>query len=252
MRKTICTLFLMLITVSVFAQSPTWYGQIPAYTRKSTFSTRSFVNNESAVTTRGTIRGKIVTVPSEEAGTIQEAVNLRPSTISLSPGKYDENIFIPSYMSVTIRPEIPGTVIIDGGTNGNTIYLNPEASVVLENLIILNSQSKKYYDTAAVFGWGGVNIAMTGCTVFTANIGVSSSYASTFLAGNRFIGLNDNAVGALITYHSGAKVFDSLFANLLIGIDTRNSLNDIQPVIRCQGNCGDSNSYTRVASTYLQ
>jgi hypothetical protein len=131
MRKTICTLFLMLITVSVFAQSPTWYGQIPAYTRKSTFSTRSFVNNESAVTTRGTIRGKIVTVPSEEAGTIQEAVNLRPSTISLSPGKYDENIFIPSYMSVTIRPEIPGTVIIDGGTNGNTIYLNPEASVVL-------------------------------------------------------------------------------------------------------------------------
>lgn len=250
--KTICTLIIMLLSASSFAQSTPWYGQIPSYNKKVVVSPRNIMSSESTVTNRGTVRGKIITVPSEEAGTIQEAVNLRPTTISVSPGKYDENIFIPSYMSVTIRPEIPGTVIIDGGTNGNTIYLNPEASVVLENLIILNSQSKKYYDTAAVFGWGGVNIAMTGCTVFTASIGVSNSYASTFLAGNRIIGLNDDAVGALITYHSGARVFDSLFANLLVGIDTRNALQDVQPVIRCQGNCGDSNSYTRVASTYLQ
>lgn len=249
--KTICSLIMLIIAVSSYAQPTPWYGEIPAYSKKAAVY-RGLASSESTITSRGASRGKIVMVPSAEAETIQQAVYLRPTSIVVSPGKYDENVFIPSYVSVTIRAEIPGTVIIDGGMNGNTIHLDIEASVVLENLIIQNSQAKRYYDTAAVFGWGAVSITMTGCTVFTASIGVSTSYASTFLAGNRIIGLNDDAVGALITYHSGARVFDTLFANLLTGIDTRNALQDIQPVSRCQGNCGDSNSYTHVASTYLQ
>jgi hypothetical protein len=201
-----------------------------------------------------------VIVPSRQYPTIQSALNVE-CKIKIRPGVYNENLQVFPHQCITsIRAEHPGTVIINGGRQGNTVSLWTEAEVVLENLILINNQQFGNYDTAAVQGWGGVGFKILNCKIFSRSVGLGTSYASYVSVMNtEFIGLADDAIG-IATYlnnplgqNVGVRLYDNLFVSLGKGI-YHYELHDpnVQTLSRCQTGhgCTDSNQYSDVAILY--
>lgn len=202
-------------------------------------------------------RSRIISVPSADYPTIQSAIGAAP-IIEVAPGVYRENIHLANSVSATIRAKIPGSVIIDGGDTANTIDLAIYATVRLENLTLINTRPRQYYDTATVFGWGGVAFTISNCTIYSKSIGVSSSYAFyTTIVNSKFIGLADDAVGAMTSLqapigpNSGTRLFDNHFMSLDTGIYHYDIGSSVR-LIRCQGReCSDSNRYSDVNTPYF-
>ncbi len=231
MKSIVFALFLLcaLGISSVFGQALT---ASPATSSAAEYDTNIPVFNGSMdvslVPSESTNR-RVVIVPSNEFPTIQSAIG-SAETILVRPGVYHENIHING--TTTIRALFPRSemfpwlaTVIDGGTTGNTISLNTYSRVTLQDLYIINVQPRSYYSTAAVFGWGGVAFSIKNCSIKSASIGLSSSYAFfTNVKDTTFIGGGADTVGAMISLQDflgdnfGARIENSSFRNLTTGV----------------------------------